>query len=119
VTEDELEAKKADLPKLTFATRHPIRDFNTKEFADLDALQSNIAYADEGEPTYYSKYTLGTSEDESVQKVTATEQMALGGSEVYDMNPIIFIRASTPIINEHDALPQIKLTDFFSQMEED
>ena len=119
MTEDELEAKKADLPKLTFATRHPIRDLNTKDFADLDALQSNIAFADEGEPTYYAKYTLGTSEDESVQKVTATEQMALGGSEVYDMNPIIFIRASTPIVNEHDALPQIKLTDFFSQMEED
>lgn len=45
--------------------------------------------------------------------------MALGGSEVYDMNPIIFIRASAPIVNEHDSLPQIKLTDFFAQMEED
>lgn len=45
--------------------------------------------------------------------------MALEGSEIYDMNPIIFIRASTPIVDEHDALPQIKLTDFFSQMEED
>ena len=36
-----------------------------------------------------------------------------------DMNPIIFIRSSTPIVDEHDTLPQIKLTDYFSQMEED
>jgi hypothetical protein len=45
--------------------------------------------------------------------------MAFGGSEVYDMNPVIFIRAQAPVVDEHDALPQFKLTDFFSQNEGD
>ena len=38
VTEDEFEAKKAELPKLTYATRHSIQGFNDKVFADLEAL---------------------------------------------------------------------------------
>lgn len=66
MTEEELEAKKAELPKLSYATRHAIQDFNDKVFADLEALESNLAFADEGEPTYYAKYTLGVAEDETV-----------------------------------------------------
>jgi len=35
------------------------------------------------------------------------------------MNPVIFVRTSKPCANALDILPSIKLTDFFSQTEED
>lgn len=45
--------------------------------------------------------------------------MARQGGQAYDMNPVIFVRTSRPCANALDILPTIKLTDFFSQTEED
>ena len=40
--------------------------------------------------------------------------MAFGGSEQYDMNPVIFVRTSAPASNAFELLPSFKTTDFFS-----
>lgn len=117
VTEEEYEEKKSELPKLSFATRHPISDFTSKTFADLVALESQMSFEADGEPQYYAKYTLGESEDESPLTVTATEKMAQEGGQTYDMNPIIFVRSSTPASNALDILPSTKLADFFELTE--
>ena len=117
VTEDEYEEKKSELPKLSFASRHPISDFNSKTFADLAALESQLTFAADGEPQYYAKYTLGVSDDEESTTVTASEKMAQEGGQTYDMNPVIFVRSSTPASNAFDVIQSIKLADFFEQTE--
>ena len=40
ITAEEYEEKKAELPALSFATRHSISDLNSKIFPDLVALES-------------------------------------------------------------------------------
>ena len=72
----------------------------------------------DGEPQYFSKFTISDNNEE-VTKVTASEEMARQGGQAYDMNPVIFVRTSRPCANALDILPTIKLTDFFSQTEED
>lgn len=118
VTEDEYEAKKEDLPRLCFATRASISDFSEKKFVDLEALESQLTFESEGEPSYYAKFTIGASEDETITQVTATEKMALEASQAYDINPVIFIRSSKPATNALDVIQSVKLTDYFQQVEE-
>ena len=85
--------------------------------ADLAALESQLTFAADGEPQYYAKYTLGVSDDEESTTVTASEKMALEGGQTYDMNPVIFVRSSTPASNAFDVIQSIKLADFFEQTE--
>lgn len=113
VTEDEYEAKKNEIPQLSFASRHPIADFSQKTFADLNELQSGLEFEGEGEPTYYSRYTSGNSEDEKAKEVSATEKEALEGGQTFDLDPVIFIRSARPLKKACEGLPTLKLSDYF------
>jgi len=114
VTADEYEKNKDTLPRLSFATRHPIKDFSSKNLADLSALDHQLSFSvqEDTAPEYYCKYTV-SEEDNEIKFVTATEKQALEGGCVQDMNPIIYIRSSKPAENARDVIPLIKLTDFF------
>ena len=48
-----------------------------------------------------------------MQTLTATESEAVKGGMTYDLNPVIFIRASKPLANLFDKMDTICLTDFF------
>ena len=120
VTADEYEEKKAELPALCFATRHPISNFAERSFPDLSALQVETS-GDNG-PQYYSKYSYSDETsmvdvDTDVRFATASEREALDGGCTHDMDPLIFIRSTKPIANARDVLPQLKLTHFFDRVE--
>lgn len=65
---EEYEAKKDSLPKVCFATRHPIADFSAKPWPDLGPVAAGLQLsAAENEPTYYSKFTFGVDADDREQ----------------------------------------------------
>ena len=66
VTAEEYEQNKDTLPRLSFATRHPIKDFNSKNFVDLSALDLLLTFSVEEDavPEYYSNYQVSDDENE-------------------------------------------------------
>lgn len=105
VTADEYEAKKDELPDVCFATHHPIKDFNSKEFPELESISFDTKdAAADAKPEYYAKFTVDST-DKEVQYVTATEKEALEGGCAHDMNPVIYIRSKKPAKDARDVTP--------------
>lgn len=77
-----------------------------------------MAFDADGDAQYFAKFTLN-DDCEEVTKINSTEDKVRHGGQPYDMNPIIFIRASKPSANALEILPTLKLTDFFPQSSED
>ena len=60
----------------------------------------------------------GASEEEKAKDVRASEKEALEGGQVFDLDPVIFIRSAKPLKNGCEGLPVIKLSDFFKHPSE-
>lgn len=105
------------MPSLVFASRSPITDFSTRVFPDISSISTD-GMKNDGAPVYYAQHTVDSGEDEEVTRIEATEEQALQGGQKYDLNPVIFIRAKGALVNAQAVLPTLKLTDFFSQTEE-
>ena len=116
-THEEYEEKKAEMPSLVFASRSTIADFSDKVFPDISTIPTG-GMKNDGTPVYYAQHTVAGGEDEEVTRIEATEEQALQGSQKYDLNPIIFIRAKGALENSQSILPTLKLTDYFTQTEE-
>lgn len=98
----EYEEKKESLPRLTFACRASISDFEAKEWPDLDAFASKLdsapaaactdsesgAQIDLSKPVYFVHMNV----DDKIVKGLATEESVLAGSRRCEISPTIYYR---------------------------
>ena len=122
VSEEDYQSQKSQLPDICFATRHPIKNFETKSFPNLKDLSKNLQQAESHDavdsengssiqsdaPLYYSSTTINSEN----QRVFATEAQVL--SEVWSVNPLIFYRVKRAFKGQlTEKLPVLEQADFF------
>lgn len=72
-----------------------------------------------GNETYYAKYQEGTDENEPVVEVRADLDEITNKCAKAEMNPLIWIRTSSPSSNLLEVLEPFKLTNFFEKVDKD
>ena len=124
VTESEYEEKKAELPRLVFATRHSIKDFSDKEWPDLDALAAGLGEAaehsvdDNGNKIDAAGplYCAYSEDGDETKRLHSSEKGALSGGHRAELDPVIFYRVASPCPSESlETLPSFKVANYFER----
>lgn len=130
VAEDEYEARKGELPPLSFAIRHPFSGFENKaiHLPDLESLAAKITIPeaelkerDLKSSTSDEKFAPDEIIYSSVAKINGKEQrINISKDEAFEsgsplvMNPLIYYRVNSPAF-DIAKLPAINLTKFYNQ----
>ena len=125
LTQEDYEAKKAELPDIVYAFKYPIKDMVDKPFQEMaggdlledaeDAKHNVLCDSSKKDIEGVRYYAVSMVNNEEIE-VNLSEQAFFNPNE-FDMMPHIFYRLTKPL-KEDAKLPTITLSDFYAQTED-